>query len=160
MDLRPCEGCGERGFSGRSATVLVAGELCSQYTGACRRCGQAREFTFRLPEEIRLPLERDVTFGGPEPSELLDPGEWLLVADLTAGGAADDSDLMVAAAATEEALKFIPEGADRVPSEAIRSADGQQVYAQDPGRFSRRRLAAVAAAYREQAAKLRDQTTA
>ena len=75
------------------------------------------------------------------------------MADLTAGGAADDSDLMVAAAATEEALKFIPEGADRVPSEAIRSADGQQVYAQDPGRFSRRRLAAVAAAYREQAAK-------
>lgn len=157
MDFRPCEGCGERGFSGRSALVLVEGELCSQYTGACRRCGLPREFTFRVPEEVRPRLERDVTFGGPEPSELLDPGEWLLVADLTAAGGADDSDLMVAAAAVDEALKFIPEGADQVPPEAIRSSEGRQVYAQDPGRFSRRRLAAVAATYRAQAAKLRDE---
>lgn len=157
MDFRPCEGCGERGFSGRSAVVFVEGELCSRYTGACERCGLPREFTFRLPEEISLPLGPDVTFGGPEPSELLDPGEWLMVADLTARGAADASDLMVAAAATDEALKFIPEGADQVPPEAIRSVDGQQVYAQDPGRFTRRRLEAVAASFREQAAKLREQ---
>ena len=132
---------------------MVDGVLCSRYTGSCRRCGRRREFTFRLPEEISLPVGPDVTFGGPEPSELLDPGEWLMVADLAAKGAADASDLTLAAAATEEALKFIPEGADQVPPEAIRSVDGQQIYAEDPGRFRRRRLEVVAATYRELAAK-------
>jgi hypothetical protein len=153
MDLQPCDGCGERGFSGRSAVVIVDGVLCSRYTGSCRRCGLPREFTFRLPDEISLPVGPDVSFGGPEPSELLDPGEWLMVADLAAKGAADASDLRLAAAATDEAIKFIPETADRVPPEAIRSVDGQRIYAEDPGRFLRRRLEAVAATYRELASR-------
>lgn len=156
MDLRPCEACGHHGFSGDSAMVLVDGELCSNYSGSCPRCGMHRAFTFRLPEEIRLPLERDVVFGGPEPSELLDAGEWLTVADLAAGRPdADDEDLALAAAAIDEVLKFVPDDADAVPEEALRTEDGRQVYAREPGRFRRNRLEAVAATYRRLVAELR-----
>jgi hypothetical protein len=157
MDLRPCETCGERGFSGASSVVPVDGELCSRYTAPCRRCGTLRTFTFRLPEQIHVPLEPDVSFGGPEPSELLDPGEWLMAADLAAAGApeADAADLSLAASALDEVLKFIPAGAGEVPPEALRTAAGREVYEREPGRFRRARLAAVAATYREAAGRLR-----
>jgi hypothetical protein len=104
-----------------------------------------------LPAEIPLPLGRDVVFGGPEPSELLDPGEWLVVADLAANRApaADQADFALAAAAIDEVLKFIPDGADEVPEAALRGGTGREAYAREPGRFRRRRLEAVAAAYRD-----------
>jgi hypothetical protein len=157
MDLRPCDACGHRGFSGDSAMVFVDGELCSRYAGACPRCGTERAFTFRVPEEIRLPLERDVVFGGPEPSELLDPGEWLTVADLAAGRPdPDDDDLALAAAAIDEVLKFLPEGAEEVPLEALRTEDGREVYEREPGRFRKVRLEAVATTYRDLVAGMRE----
>lgn len=156
MDLRPCDGCGERGFTGRSTVLLVDGELCSRHTGPCRRCSTPRTFTFRLPEDARLPVERAVTFGGPEPSELLDPGEWLSVADLASRHAVDDSDLALAAAAVDEVLKFIPEGADQVPAGTFWTEDGRDAHEREPGRFRRHRLEAVAATYRDLAARMRD----
>lgn len=154
MDLQPCATCGEHGFSGESAVVLVDGLLCSRYTGDCRRCGTPRQFVFRLPEEIRLPVERDIVFGGPEPSELLDPGEWLVVADRAASTPAsgdaelDREDVALAAAAIDEVLKFVPDGAEEVPATAFRSETGHQAYAEEPGRFRRGRLVAVASTYR------------
>jgi hypothetical protein len=154
MDLQPCETCGEHGFTGESAVVLVDGLLCSRYTGDCRRCGTRRQFVFRLPEEIRLPVERDIVFGGPEPSELLDPGEWLTVADraasMPASGdpQADREDVALAAAAVDEVLKFVPDGVEEVPATAFRSDTGHRMYAEEPGRFRRGRLAAVASTYR------------
>jgi hypothetical protein len=154
MDLQPCDNCGEHGFTGDSAVVLVEGTLCSRYTGDCGRCGNRRQFLFRLPAEIMLPVERDVVFGGADASELLDPGEWLTVADraasLPATGNADldREDVALAASAIDEVLKFIPEGAEDVPVGAFRSTTGQRLYAQEPGRFRRDRLAAVAATYR------------
>ena len=80
MDLHPCA-CGERRFARQSAVVTLEGDLASRYTGACARCGAERRFEFRLPQEILQPPAEGVRFGGPEPSELLDPGEWLSVAD-------------------------------------------------------------------------------
>lgn len=136
--------------------VFVDGELCSNYSGTCPRCGMHRAFTFRLPEQTRLPVERDVVFGDSDPSELLDAGEWLAVADLAAGRPdADDEDIALAAAAIDEVLKFVPEGADAVPEEALRTEDGRQVYAREPGRFRRNRLEAVAATYRRLVAQMR-----
>lgn len=154
MDLQPCATCGQHGFSGASAVVLVDGLLCSRYTGDCTRCGTPREFLFTLPEEIRLPVERDIVFGGDEPSELLDPGEWLMVADRAASAASsgdqesDREDVALAAAALDEVLKFVPEGAEEVPVDAFRSDTGREMYAREPGRFRRNRLAAVASTYR------------
>lgn len=99
-------------------------------------------------------------FGRDNPSELLDPGVWLWYADvcirqvpsetadldersLRAGRHA----LATALAATDEALKFIPAHADRVPLSAFTSADGLAMHEREPGRFTRSRLEAVRATY-------------
>lgn len=159
MDIQPCAGCGERGFSGQSSIIFIDGELCSEHVGTCRHCQRQRRFVFQLPEGIPTLRGADGGFGGPEPSELLDPGEWLIVAELAASNATDDSDVELAAAAIDEVLKFIPAGADHVPAEAIRSSDGRAVYAREPGRFHRSRLTAVAATYRDLAAQMRQART-
>jgi hypothetical protein len=99
------------------------------------------------------------TFGGTEPSELLDAGEWLWVADLTAGNVpADDRaeahrSLSVATAAVEEVVKFIPPGADEVPGDAFWSQRGREVRAAEPGRFQLDRLLVVRDTYRDLAAR-------
>jgi len=94
---------------GDHTVVFAEGELCSRHSGYCTQCGAERSYTFRLPDEPRLSLERDVVFGGSEPSELLDAGEWLLVADLAASRPdGDDEDVALAAAAIDEVLKFVP----------------------------------------------------
>jgi hypothetical protein len=149
MDLHPCT-CGDIEFDRQSAVTTEDGVLCSRYSGPCRTCSTARTFVFELPETIR-PIRGDgVDFGGSDPSQLLDPGEWLAVADYCARldpGTRDDLD--VARAAVEEVLKFVPEGAERVPDEAFRTARGRAVRDAEPGRFRRVRLEAVRGAYRD-----------
>ncbi|MFG1794955.1 hypothetical protein [Nocardia sp. NPDC049149] len=146
--------------------MLVEGDLGSRYQGVCPSCGAEREFTFRIPEQIEIPSADEVRYGGAEPSELIDPGEWLSVADSAANRAPADPAglssqeraqqqhvLAIAIAAVDEVLKFIPEGAETVPESAFGTERGRQVFAAEPGRFSRRRLVAVRAAYREVAAR-------
>jgi hypothetical protein len=155
MDLRPC-GCGDIEFARRSAVTDDGGVLCSRYDGPCRSCGAQRSFLFELPETIRPIREGTVDFGGDDPSRLLDPGEWLAVADYFAKldpGTSDDLD--IAAAAVAEVLKFIPRDAERVPDEAFRTDRGRAVRDLEPGRFRRPRLEAVLGAYRELLAKHR-----
>jgi hypothetical protein len=151
MDFTPCEACGYLGFSGTHASMLVDGRVQSRYEGLCPRCGTERRFVFRVPDELRLPRQHEIEFGDRVPSELLDPGEWLVIADLASrrAPAPDAQDLQLAAAAIDEVVKFIPEGADAVPPEAFRTDTGRGRYAKEPGRFRRRRLEAVANAYRE-----------
>lgn len=148
LDLRPCD-CGETRFNRASVVVPLAdGGLGRRYAALCPGCGRHREFLFRLPDE---PLEEragEFRYGGPEPSRLLDPGEWLLAADrLSADRPADlaalpDDErrrardrLAAAAAAVEEALKFAPAGADEIPGGALCSRLGLGLYARDPDRF-------------------------
>jgi hypothetical protein len=50
--------------------------------------------------------------------------------------------LSAAVAATEEAAKFLPSGAVRVPEEAFRSQPGRQRYELSPERFQRASLEA------------------
>jgi hypothetical protein len=153
MDFTPCEACGHLGFSGVHATALIDGAVHSTYTGRCPNCGTERRFVFRVPEDLRLPGEHEIEFGGETPSELLDPADWLTIADLASrrAPAPDADDLRLAAAAVDEVIKFVPPGADAVPGEAFRSDAGRAKYARDPGRFRRRRLEAVAEAYRQSA---------
>ena len=141
MDLQPCEACGYLGFAGSMATARAV----VRFSGQCSRCKAVREFTFRLPDEAYE------GFGGANPSELLDPGEWLVVADLAArhSPVPDAADYALAAAAIDEVLKFIPSGADVVPPEALHTATGRAAYEHEPGRFHKTRLAAVADAYRK-----------
>lgn len=113
MDLNPC-GCGDRVFDRKSAVVECGAVLCSEYIGPCRTCGAIRTFVFALPDEILRPVPGRFEYGGADPSRLLDPGEWMAVADEHAKrNPGTARDLAVACAAIDEILKFIPIGADR-----------------------------------------------
>lgn len=159
MDLHPCERCGEPDFPWN---LHVAGELHGQrtsaYEGECPTCGTGRRFEFVvLGPNIPPP-----TLGGPEPSTIIDPGEFYEMAALTAAAAvlpADPSPEQIgdaydaaadAAASTEEVLKFIPAGADAVPAEAFTSERGRAVRDADPSRFGRNRLEGLLAERRQE----------
>ncbi len=167
MDLRPCA-CGEARFDRQSAVVaLEDGDLASRYSGPCPACGRAREFTFRLPAEPTLAAgalrpaaapSGGFHYGAAEPSQLLDPGEWLWAADAYArsvpagratveAGQRAQATLLRAVAALDEVLKFVPPGAETVPASAFTSERGRDLRRRDPGRFRRDRLAAVRDAY-------------
>ncbi|MFI6501429.1 hypothetical protein [Nonomuraea typhae] len=153
LDLNPCA-CGSVETDWDSGVVSVDGELATGYDGACGECGTEREYLFALPAREVFPGAEWPTFGGPEPSELLDAGEWLWLADLTAGNVpAEPGDarraLSMARAAVEEVLKFIPEGRDDVPPEAFWSERGRQVRDAEPPRFRRDRLLVVRDTYRD-----------
>jgi len=166
MDLRPCT-CGEPGFPRESAVVELDGELASRYSGTCPACGTYREYVFRLPEDVVLPRPGAVVFGDGTPSELLDPGEWLWVADRYAGASPADvsrldpedrrrarQQLAAAAAAMDEVLAFVPADAEEVPPGEFRTELGRAVHAEEPGRFARDRLEVVRDTYREMLAEL------
>ncbi|MER5458148.1 MULTISPECIES: hypothetical protein [unclassified Micromonospora] len=164
MDLRPCS-CGNVRFPRQSAVVALAdGELASRYTGACAGCGREREFVFRLPPGLGT-AGTGFRYGGDEPSELLDPGEWLLVADAYAGqvpatpadgdaGQRARAALTRAVAALDEVGKFIPADGDAVPPETFDSDRGRQLHRREPGRFRRDRLRAVRDTYAGMLAQL------
>lgn len=152
LRLQPCPACGGTGCDYRSAVTEADGVLCARYRGTCARCGEEREYRFRLPDAVVQQPPGAVRFGGPEPSELLDPGVWLWysevcarqVPDGSAGlAAAERHTLATALAAVEETLKFLPAGASEVPSDAFTSVDGRAMWTREPGRFQRDRLAAV-----------------
>ncbi|GAA3155994.1 hypothetical protein GCM10020001_094890 [Nonomuraea salmonea] len=111
-----------------------------------------------MPERPTMPAGYP-TFGGPEPSELLDAGEWLWVADLTAGNVPVDDEaeahrtLSIATAAVEEVVKFIPPGADEVPDDGFWSQRGREMRAAEPGRFQLDRLLIVRDSFRDLAAR-------
>ncbi|GII60374.1 hypothetical protein Skr01_04590 [Sphaerisporangium krabiense] len=158
LDLHPCGSCGSVDTEWDDGLVSVDGETACHYAGTCAGCGTEREFLFGLPQR-ETASSRFPSFGGPEPSELLDPGEWLWVADLTAGNVpADDpraarQALTIAMAAVEEVVKFIPPGREEVPEEAFWSLTGRRVRGREPGRFRLDRLLVVRDTYRALAAR-------
>ncbi|GAB2925988.1 hypothetical protein ACFMQL_32280 [Nonomuraea fastidiosa] len=157
LDLHPCE-CGSVETTWENGLVAVDEGLANRYWGTCDDCGRQREYLFGLPERPVMPSGYP-TFGGEEPSQLLDAGEWLWVADLSAGNVpADDAaeahrTLSIATAAVEEVVKFIPPGADEVPDDAFWSQRGREMRAAEPGRFQLDRLLIVRDSYRDLAAR-------
>ena len=146
MRLHPCV-CGEARLAGEHRVELRGGNLVAVYDGPCARCGAPRDFAFVLDPEI----PPGGAYGGAGRSAIIDPGEFIAVAD----EAARRNDLDGAIAALEEVLKFVPDGADRVPVEAFRRDGGLAAYEAEPGRFRRIRLEAVLATYRELRARAR-----
>ncbi len=144
-DLHPCQQCGSSDVTWEHGLVDVEGQLLSRYTGTCPGCGAAREFRFALPDREVMPHGYP-TFGGAQASQLLDAGEWLHVAELTAAAATEDGSgqaIAVALAAVDEVVKFIPPNQDEVPETAFWSEHGRKVRESDPSRFRRERLLAV-----------------
>ncbi|MEE6258880.1 hypothetical protein [Plantactinospora sonchi] len=156
MAMRPCDVCGEAEFECRSAVIMAEGDLASRYDGPCAGCGTKREFVFRLPDTVPPPTA-ELRFGGPEPSELLDAGEWLWAAanfahepigDLGELAAEREADLAGAAVAIDEVLKFVPDGAVGPPDAAFWTDRGRQMRAEYPDDFRRDRLEARRNQYR------------
>jgi hypothetical protein len=164
MDLHPCE-CGAREFArDNDVTRSSDGTWRSEYTGACENCGRHRSFAFRVADEV--PIIEPASWSGLEhPSELLDPGEWLWVADLYGAdrqpGDAPGTvparldELGFAASAIDEVLLFLPSGADVVPVSALRTGLGRQMFAADPDRFHRTELEALRDRYRQRSGEQR-----
>ena len=129
------------------------GQHTSSYEGECPTCRSARRFDFVVLDYDLAPP----ALGGPEPSQIIDPAEFVEAGDLAAryalvrAGADPDEvaeayDAAVDAVVTvEEALKFIPAGATRVPEAAFTSSAGRAALAAEPGRFDRAHLEAVLA---------------
>ncbi|MGW3668900.1 hypothetical protein [Streptomyces sp. NPDC005141] len=146
MDLHACA-CGAEDFEREHRLDERDGVLIAVYEGVCPQCGRARSFAFRLTDELP---PAPPAFGGAEPSRIIDPGEFLWVGDQVA----TDTGLRLlhtppaerreqragsafALAAVEEVLKFLPEGADRIPEELFTSERGREVYHKNPRRFER-----------------------
>ncbi len=167
MTLTPCT-CGQRRFPLDSMLLSNGDELLRRYAANCPDCGQPREFLFRLPDEPEPRVARDqVWFGGDQPSELIDAGQWMWVAERYAGLHPADpramppdelprarADLAFAVAAMDEAAKFVPPGADAVPETAVWSDRGREEYRREPFRFRRAAIDAVRDAYRGDLARL------
>ncbi len=165
MDLHPCE-CGNGDFERNSSVVEYGDDLASRYAGPCSGCGKPREFMFAIPQEISLPQPGIVAFGHGGQSELLDPGEWMFVADRYASVAPAKTtpgseearvarqQVATAEAAMNEVIAFVPAGADMVPFEAMRSERGRAIYDEQPGRFYQDRLEVVRDTYRRIVAEL------
>ncbi|MFD9453332.1 hypothetical protein ACFWBC_09620 [Streptomyces sp. NPDC059985] len=117
------------------------------YEGVCRQCGRARHFEFQMAEEIPPPAP---AFGGPEPSRIIDPGEYAEVGYRVSRAAClellnrPDSEhhkyraaLAYALAAFEEVLKLVPPGQEAIPADAFTSEAGKTRYRNGPGKFRR-----------------------
>lgn len=158
IELHPHD-CGERAFPARSKITRLDEGLVAVYDGPCPSCGKPRRFEFLLDPELE---PAPPAFGNARPSKIIDPGQFLTVADDAANDAPDSieglsterlerakSRLAVAAAAIDEVLKFIPAGESKVPVAAFTSAAGKECYLREPGRFERARLEAVLGVYRQ-----------
>jgi hypothetical protein len=152
MDLHACA-CGAAGFERQHRLENRDGVLVSVYEGACAQCGRTRSFEFTLSED-RPPAPP--AFGGPEPSRIIDPGEFLWISDRVSAEAgrqllstppAEHRQVRPATAyaiaALEEVAKFLPDGADRIPQDRFVSERGRAMYAQDPTRFTRKDITAA-----------------
>jgi uncharacterized C2H2 Zn-finger protein len=151
MTLHRCPRCGSQQTPWSASLVEVDGVMARRYSGDCGNCGQSREFTFGLPDRIAArPPGVEMHYGGDEPSELIDPGQWLLMyepaaeqarADLAAGDPASARvPAELALACVDEVIKFIPSGETAVPESAFWSPAGRTAYAADASRFTLRRL--------------------
>ncbi|MEV4133747.1 hypothetical protein AB0J72_16445 [Dactylosporangium sp. NPDC049742] len=136
----------------------------SVYEGECPSCRSPRRFAFQLgPGFVPPPA-----YGGPEPSRIIDPAEFLTMGERAAGYAVVRPDASQrdragareaaadAVAAVEEVLKFLPPSADAVPEAAFSSDPGRELYAADPARFQRDRLEAELQEYRQALSALND----
>lgn len=166
--LRDCRACdsGNRELTDE-LDVGDTTEAFTGYTAFCRDCGNVDVYRLRLPGTDPQDGEAGVVFGGPEPSGIIDAGEWLALARRTSAGTAvepagltdrerADAALAMhtAAAAVREVVKFIEPGRDRLPYSAMWTDTGRQEFDREPLRFSRPRLAVLERSYREVAERL------
>lgn len=155
MQLHGCV-CGSPASALPHRLVYRDERLCAAYSGTCGQCARPLEFEFALAGDI-VPATQ---FGGAEPSQIIDAGQYLETADLAAAEVPADvtglttlqreralHSLRRAISAVEEVLKFLPPGADSAPESAFFTRPGRARLDREPGRFHRARLHALLEAY-------------
>lgn len=159
LRLVPCR-CGETEFHSFPTVWRDGDQRLKQYAGPCARCGTPRQFVFAEAELPPPASAGRVVFGRDgSVSTLLDPGQWLALANRAARAVTSDIDeaqartaMAYAVAALEEVLHFLPPNAgdfDSVPEACFVSALGRGVLLREPpGTFRKARLMARLAAYR------------
>lgn len=147
IDMHPCR-CGEHRFRGelRALPGVPSGQV---YRGDCPGCGELREVLFTGP--LSQLLTRPIRYGDDTPSQFLDPGEWLWLADMYLANAEDDRaagarDKMTvsverAAAALDEVEKFLPARAREIPPELAGTSElSDEIRRIRPDAFARRSI--------------------
>lgn len=150
LDLHPCE-CGHaRPRDRQELRSGCNGAFVIFYGGDCPGCGRPWRAAFSVPDG--LPPDGSI---GEGTSAIICPGEFVWLSDREAafpagspGAHTARERLSLAAAALDEAAKFIPPGGDRVPPEAFTSGAGRALHAEFPGRFLREDLNGRAELYR------------
>jgi len=161
MDTHPCR-CGCAQFPRGLMEVLTDDEhgVVLRYAGPCDDCQRPRDFRFRMPQRRGLPPDNPYRFSYSQdgPSQVLDAGDWLGVAhaygevvdgllqpDQAQAGWSELMDyedalklLTGAAAALDEVVKFLPAGAERVPTAALWTVTGHEHHRLHPEQFERR----------------------
>ena len=160
LELQPCAGCGAPALEVAAQWLGEAdgGVLVSGYQTQCAQCSAAAEFEFTVPDEPPPPPQ----FGGPEPSRLIDAGQfWTVARELAGAVPADPAQLPAedradareaiafAVAALTEVRKFLPADGNEVPPEAFFTPAGRAAYGTDPTAFTRRGLTALDNTYRQ-----------
>jgi hypothetical protein len=172
LSMQPCPNCGHTGLTVQGFTETaetIDGDEVRLLIARCTQCGKFHEYRFRFPAEPSTPVDGHEHFGGDEPSELLDAGQWLLLADAMLEGVPfrpgelspakrrilrDRVD--VAVAAVEEAMKFLPEGENAVDPFAFWSQPGYRLFSSQPWMFERDELEMLLADYRRILARYAD----
>jgi hypothetical protein len=164
LSLLPCERCGETGTDWEyGAQVSVDGRVTDQYVGECPSCGADRAAAFTRAGDQPPGSGAVSRFGGAQPSQLLDAGQWLAVAGSVealatmAGTSVRDRLTRVEYArdAYLEALKFLPPGAEPVPESALFSEEGRRAARDEPLRLTRDWIEAQASDAADWADRLR-----
>ncbi len=148
----PCASCGRGPLRGSEAELANDdGEACAvSIAVTCGSCQGLTRLRFRLPTPPEpIPAQQaPVVNPTAEPSQILDPGQWLTLFRMlaeTAGHEASKSGArrlaLEAAQCLDEALKFYnDEDNDLPPVEAFLGKDSRARFKAHPEQFSRRRL--------------------
>lgn len=155
VELRGC-GCGTGLAVVDHELHQRGGEMVARFADTCQSCGAQQVYEIALSAKQVLPP----AFGGPDPSSLVDPGEFLWTSDQAAAQVPVDvshldqvqrkaaaAALQYAMAALDEVVKFVAVGTDLVPAEAFVSELGKAMYRANPGRFTVTELEEQAASY-------------
>ena len=142
LELQPCVVCGRVALDQQPGVAggQLDGEPVSWLDTVCANCGNRARFAFRMPAEPPVSTPGHVVFGGDEPSQLIDPGQWLKLADVVTRGPEVRDRVDLAASAVTEVLKFIKDGEDRVPGYEFWTDSGRQLLDEARWRFTRESL--------------------
>ncbi|MFG2042845.1 hypothetical protein [Dactylosporangium sp. NPDC048998] len=165
--MQPCD-CGVAAEPAADLAVTELGPGSYRLGFSCRECAGPRELLVVLTERPNLPGEEFAYSRSGRPSKIIDAGGWTAVLhryytasmsaiDLLDGEPPDDvlapvlaRSLVRAAAAAEEALALLPEGADALPEEQVSTAAGRALRTKRPSLFTREVMQAGPDRCREQ----------